>query len=177
MSNLPRTDWPNPGGAIPVKVVVVGDSYVGKSAMVSAYHGIEPPNDSTSTPFDISTKTTGLQGHLCVVSLWDCAAGEEMDRLRPLAYHQADIFMLCFSVSQPESYESARAKWAREVRFHSQSSGESNGVGPAELVLVGLMTDLRQDTGVIAHLAQKKLTPIHMDQGKVFWINGIKPSH
>ena len=111
-------------------------------------------------PWEVQQKTTGLTGHLCVVCLWDVSAEEEMDRLRPLAYHQADLFLLCFSVVQPESYESARAKWAREVRFHASSK-------EVQLVVVGLMADLRQDPAIKARLDDKNLAPIQPEQGKV----------
>jgi hypothetical protein len=51
-----------------------------------------------------------LQGELLNLSLWDTHAGEEMDRLRPLAYQAADLFFLCFSVVQPETCGLQRGK-------------------------------------------------------------------
>jgi len=81
-----------------------------------------------------------------------------MDRLRPLSYAQADIFFLCFSVIQPESYESVRRKWAREVEFHAPGT---------PTVLVGLMADLRLDESIRTRLAEKKLSPIMEEQGQV----------
>mmetsp|Transcript_64758 Transcript_64758/g.130247 ORF Transcript_64758/g.130247 Transcript_64758/m.130247 type:complete len:339 (+) Transcript_64758:65-1081(+) len=161
MAAKPRTDWPRKGGAIPVKVVVVGDGGCGKTSLTSTYAGISDieSNSSSAMPWEVQQKTTGLTGHLCVVCLWDVSAEEEMDRLRPLAYHQADLFLLCFSVVQPESYESARAKWAREVRFHASSK-------EVQLVVVGLMADLRQDPAIKARLDDKNLAPIQPEQGK-----------
>ena len=41
-----------------------------------------------------------VAGERCDVGLWDTASEEEMDRLRPLAYAEADLFVLCFSVVQ-----------------------------------------------------------------------------
>lgn len=40
---------------------------------------------------------------------------EEFDRLRPLAYSQADLFLVCFSVVHPESFENVHSKWIKEV--------------------------------------------------------------
>jgi small GTP-binding protein len=166
MAVKPRTDWPSPGGAIPIKVVVVGDGGCGKTSLVTTYAGSNDIGDP-SMPFEVLQKKTGLMGNMCVVCLWDCAAGEEMDRLRPLAYHQADLFLLCFSVVQPESYESARAKWAREVRFHAPKSDGSNDDAGRELVVVGLMADLREDATIKSRLSEKQLQPIQAEQGKV----------
>jgi len=44
------------------------------------------------------------------LGLWDTAGQEDYDRLRPLSYPQTDVFLICFSVVSPPSYENARAK-------------------------------------------------------------------
>lgn len=148
------------GAAIPVKVVLVGDSKCGKSALALAYTGGDAPEEPTSTavPFEVHAKSTGVQGELCAVALWDTAGGEEMDRLRPLCYAHADLVLVCFSVAEPESYESARARWAREVAFH---------VPGAPVVLAGLMTDLRGNVALKGRLAERGLSPIQFEQGQV----------
>ncbi len=43
---------------------------------------------------------------------------EDYDRLRPLAYPQTDVFLVCFSVACPTSLENVREKWLPEVRHH-----------------------------------------------------------
>ena len=64
---------------------------------------------------------------------------EEYDRLRPLSYpntvgwflqglswirYHQDIFLACFSVMSPESFENIDAKWLKEVRDKYKSFGE-----------------------------------------------------
>ena len=44
-------------------------------------------------------------GHPIKLNLFDTAGQEEYDRLRPLAYVDTDIFLLCFSVVNLESLE------------------------------------------------------------------------
>lgn len=60
--------------------------------------------------FDSYAATHTIDGERYTVGLWDTAGGEEYDRLRPLAYPQTDIFMICFSVVDPISYENVRTK-------------------------------------------------------------------
>lgn len=47
--------------------------------------------------------------HVCL-GLWDTAGSDEYNRLRPLAYPQTDVFVICFSLVNPESYEHVRTK-------------------------------------------------------------------
>lgn len=50
------------------------------------------------------------------LGLWDTAGQEDYDRLRPLSYPQTDVFLICFSLVSPPSYENVRTK-VRFIRF------------------------------------------------------------
>ena len=39
-----------------------------------------------------------------------CLGQEDYDRLRPLSYPQTDVFLVCFSVVSPSSFENVREK-------------------------------------------------------------------
>lgn len=81
-----------------------------------------------------------------------CSPGSvEFDRLRPLSYTQTDVFMLCFSVVDPLSFDHLRTKWAPEVKFHCPN---------CPIVVVGTMVDLRYDKSVVARLAERNQVPI-----------------
>jgi Ras-related C3 botulinum toxin substrate 1 len=44
------------------------------------------------------------------LGLWDTAGQEDYDRLRPLSYPQTDIFLICFSLVSPPSFENVKTK-------------------------------------------------------------------
>nr|XP_008538459.1 PREDICTED: ras-related C3 botulinum toxin substrate 2 [Equus przewalskii] len=90
------------------------------------------------------------------LGLWDTAGQEDYDRLRPLSYPQTDVFLICFSLVSPASYENVRAKWYPEVRHHCPST---------PIILVGTKLDLRDDKDTIEKLKEKKLAPITYPQG------------
>jgi len=56
-----------------------------------------------------------VDGKTVSLGLLDTAGKEDYDRLRPLSYPQTDVFLICFSLVSPPSYENVRTK----VRFSS----------------------------------------------------------
>jgi small GTP-binding protein len=57
-----------------------------------------------------------VDGKTISLGLWDTAGQEDYDRLRPLSYPQTDVFLICFSVVSPPSFENVRTK-VRDQRF------------------------------------------------------------
>lgn len=49
-------------------------------------------------------------GEPYTLGLFDTAGQEDYDRLRPLSYPQTDVFLVCFSVVAPASFENVREK-------------------------------------------------------------------
>lgn len=90
------------------------------------------------------------------LGLWDTAGQEDYDRLRPLSYPQADVFLVCFSVVSPASYENVKAKWIPEIRHHCPG---------APIILIGTKTDLREDRQTLAKLRSRLAAPVSYAQG------------
>ena len=42
-------------------------------------------------------------------SLFDTAGQEDYDRLRPISYPDTNVFLVCFSVISPDSFENVRS--------------------------------------------------------------------
>ncbi|MBN3313502.1 LRC45 protein, partial [Atractosteus spatula] len=81
----------------------------------------------------------------------------EMDGLRRrIEELQQDVFLICFSLVSPASFENVRAKWYPEVRHHCPNT---------PIILVGTKLDLRDDKDTIERLRDKKLAPITYPQG------------
>lgn len=95
---------------------------------------------------DCFTRTNGLN-----------VGQEDYDRLRPLSYPQTDVFLVCFSVTSPASFENVKEKWFPEVHHHCPG---------VPCLIVGTQIDLRQDPNVLEKLTRQKQRPIGFDQGE-----------
>ncbi|KAG6832433.1 hypothetical protein H0H92_001479, partial [Tricholoma furcatifolium] len=97
-----------------------------------------------------------VDGKTISLGLWDTAGQEDYDRLRPLSYPQTDVFLICFSLVSPPSYENVRTKWFPEISHHAPSTS---------VVLVGTKLDLREDPVTIEKLRDRRMAPIQYSQG------------
>jgi len=140
------------------KLVVVGDGAVGKTCLLIAYTtGKFPEGEYVPTVFDNTKCRVMCDGQHVNLDLWDTAGQEQYDRLRPLCYPKTDVFLLCFSVVNPDSYSNVKDKWFPEIRHHNRD---------APVLLVGTKSDLRDNTEIISKLEAKNEKPITQEQGE-----------
>ncbi|KTW26365.1 hypothetical protein T552_02847 [Pneumocystis carinii B80] len=97
-----------------------------------------------------------VDGKPISLGLWDTAGQEDYDKLRPLSYPQTDVFIICFSLVSPSSFENVRTKWSIEVSHHAPN---------IPIILVGTKLDLRNDCIVVEKLREKRMEPITYSQG------------
>jgi len=139
-----------------IKCVVVGDGAVGKTCLLISYTTNAFPGEYIPTVFDNYSANVMVDGKTISLGLWDTAGQEDYDRLRPLSYPQTDVFLICFSLVSPPSYENVRSKWFPEISHHAPSTAT---------VLVGTKLDLREDPATIEKLRERRMAPISFQQG------------
>ncbi|KAI8525583.1 hypothetical protein RHMOL_Rhmol13G0241800 [Rhododendron molle] len=126
-----------------IKCVTVGDGAVGKTCMLISYTSNTFPTDYVPTVFDNFSANVAVDGSVVNLGLWDTAGQEDYNRLRPLSYRGADVFLLAFSL------------WIPELRHYAAA---------VPIVLVGTKLDLREDKQYLRD--HPNATPITTAQGE-----------
>ncbi|XP_065865623.1 rac-like GTP-binding protein ARAC3 [Euphorbia lathyris] len=138
-----------------IKCVTVGDGAVGKTCMLISYTSNTFPTDYVPTVFDNFSANVVVDGSTVNLGLWDTAGQEDYNRLRPLSYRGADVFLLAFSLISKASYENIAKKWIPELRHYAPG---------VPIILVGTKLDLRDDKQFLAE--HPGAVPISTAQGE-----------
>ncbi|XP_041058157.1 rho-related GTP-binding protein RhoF isoform X2 [Carcharodon carcharias] len=107
--------------------------------------------------FEKYVKDVTLRNKKISLTLYDTAGQEDYDRLRPLSYQDTNIFLICYDVTNPTSFENVRIKWVPEVNHFCQG---------APMLLIGCKTDLRMDKERLRRLRAAQQEPITYNQGE-----------
>lgn len=116
------------------KIVLIGDSAVGKSQLLSRFARDEFSLDSKATiGVEFQTKTIVVDHKTVKAQIWD-TAGQERYRAVTSAYYRGAVgAMLVFDITKHQSFEHI-ARWLEELRSHADKN--------LVIMLIGNKTDL-----------------------------------
>ncbi|CAL9120202.1 unnamed protein product [Musa textilis] len=128
------------------KVVLIGDSGVGKSNLLSRFTRNHFSIDSKSTiGVEFATRTLQVEGKTVKAQIWD-TAGQERYRAITSAYYRGALgALLVYDVTKPKSFENVD-RWLKELRDHADSN--------IVVMLIGNKTDLKHLRAVASEDAQ-----------------------
>nr|CCA24816.1 Rab11 family GTPase putative [Albugo laibachii Nc14] len=117
------------------KIVLIGDSGVGKSNLLSRFTRNEFHLESKSTiGVEFATKSIVAEGKTIKAQIWD-TAGQERYRAITSAYYRGAVgALLVYDITKHVSFENVE-RWLKELREHA----DANTV----IMLVGNKSDLR----------------------------------
>ena len=101
------------------KCVVCGDGEVGKTGMLITFTTGTFPTTYIPTVFDNYSHSCTVDGNDVMLQLWDTAGQEDYKSLRTLSYPNTDVFIICFSIVSPVSFENVKVQWLPELNHYA----------------------------------------------------------
>jgi small GTP-binding protein len=99
-----------------VKLLIIGESYVGKSSLLTQYVDEEfNMNHEITIGVEYKQKTLKLEdGNTIRVQIWDTAGTARYNTITPNYYRNIDGILLVFDISNQKSFEMVNF-WIKEV--------------------------------------------------------------
>ncbi|KAE9548554.1 hypothetical protein FO519_008236 [Halicephalobus sp. NKZ332] len=102
--------------AVEVKVIVIGDSNVGKSSLLRRFHGESFDEYSKPTvAIEFYSVKRKFKGKEVVLKFWDTAGQERFRSVIPKYYSEAHVILALYDVTSLESFKSLEY-WLQELR-------------------------------------------------------------
>jgi small GTP-binding protein len=123
------------------KLLVIGDSSVGKTSLLARLRGEEPAQEHTATiGVDFFNHHTSVNGKNVTLQVWDTAGQERFMSITATFFRGAQGVLLVYDVTRRESFENIH-KWMQCVVTSSGGEG-------MEKLLIGNKSDLEEQRQV-----------------------------
>ncbi|XP_037705988.1 LOW QUALITY PROTEIN: rho-related GTP-binding protein RhoE [Choloepus didactylus] len=148
----------DPNQNVKCKIVVVGDSQCGKTALLHVFAKDCFPENYVPTVFENYTASFEIDTQRIELSLWDTSGSPYYDKSGPFLTQISDAVLICFDISRPETLEqlSSKRQWKGEIQEF---------VPTPKCFWVGCKSDLRTDVSTLVELSNHRQTPVSYDQG------------
>ena len=99
--------------AIPLKIAVLGQSMVGKSALTYRFINNKFPTEHTTTIEDAYSIPAKIDDIHCQLEILDTAGQDDYQTMLDTWINSADGFILVYSIDNEESFESIKTRFER----------------------------------------------------------------
>jgi len=119
-----------------MKLLLVGDSGVGKSSLLHRYYENEHlPRFISTLGIDFRIKTVEMDGKKIKLQIWDTAGQERFRSITTIYYRGAQGIIVCYDVTDEKSFHNVRS-WFDAIDMHA--------VEGVNKLLVGCKVDLEK---------------------------------
>ena len=136
------------------KVVLVGDSFVGKTNIMSKYLKNEFHDDSKATVgVEFGSKQFNIDGHTIKAQIWDTAGQERYKAITSAYYKGAKGAFVVYDITRKGSFESVE-KWVNDLKAAADKS--------LTIILVGNKCDLEDQRQVTKEQGEEKANHLEL---------------
>ena len=135
------------------KVVIVGDSGVGKTNLLKRFINDSFASDTKATVgVELISKTFSINNDIIKVDIWDTAGQERYKSITSSYYKGANGAMIVYDVTNKISFDNVN-KWYNELMKHAKM---------INIIMIGNKTDLKDNIQVISDMSETKATALEI---------------
>lgn len=131
-----------------IKIVVIGDSGVGKTNLIKRFlsHTFDE-NSKATVGVEFISKSYKINNHIFKIEIWDTAGEERYKSITSIYYKGSKGALIVYDITSKISFDNI-GKWITEIREKTSKD--------ISLMLVGNKTDLKQYREVSTEQAMNK---------------------
>ena len=139
---------------IMVKVVLVGDSGVGKTNIMSKYLKNEFHEDSKATVgVEFGAKQFTVEGHVIKAQIWDTAGQERYKAITSAYYKGAKGAFIVYDITRKNTFDSV-SRWVSDLTATADKK--------ISIILIGNKSDLEDQRQVTKEMGEEKANQLQV---------------
>ena len=131
---------------IPLKIAVLGQTLVGKSALTFRFINNKFPNEHDTTIEDAYSIPSRIDDIQCQLEILDTAGQDDYQTMLDTWINSSDGFILVYSIDNKESFDSAKGRYERILKL--------KGDQKVAITFVGNKCDLEENRKVTSEEAE-----------------------
>ena len=104
-----------------IKVIILGDSYVGKSSLINRLINNKFVELSNTLSIEYHTYIISINGYKIRMQIWDTAGQEKFNSLISNYYKNTDVAIFVYSIDKEESFQNLEI-WFKHLKDNNENS-------------------------------------------------------
>ena len=104
-----------------IKVIILGDSYVGKSSLINRLINNKFVELSNTLSIEYHTYVISINGYKIRMQIWDTAGQEKFNSLISNYYKNTDVAIFVYSIDKEESFQNLEM-WFKHLKDNNENS-------------------------------------------------------
>ena len=107
--------------SIPCKVILVGNSGVGKTSIINRYLDNYNPEEKSTIGASFSSRKKVIEGYRISFDIWDTAGEERFRSVNKIFFKEAYVCLMVYDITNEESFESIKDYWYKSVKENANT--------------------------------------------------------
>ncbi|CAG2180715.1 unnamed protein product, partial [Oppiella nova] len=128
------------------KLIIVGDSCVGKTSILQRFHGeTYLPVSVPTIGIDFRIRTITIENKIIKLQIWDTSGQEKYDSITTSYYRGALGVLLVYDITNRKSFDNIKSRWIKHINDHTRKG--------VKMVIIGNKCDLQMKREVNSEIA------------------------